>query len=326
MRSRAWTRLAVRAFAVVLFVSGSRLAGQEAAEPYLQSVRANAVRIRAGAATGFGFIVGLGERTVLIATAEHTLDKATAPPQVCFMDRPDPCAEGRWVYRDDPRAEGDPDLDLALIEVGYPDRLPWRPDVLGAAPVAGQLAWFIGRNEEWYLPGTPGRILWADPRAGSLRYTGLAVAEGVSGAPILVPDGIVGMHRGSSGDDASEGVLLSVIRNRVEERMGVQWILVPRQACAEQRAPANILTNRWVVVRFSWHRAAPAMEAMARLRCAGMLTLPSPRWESAVDEREIVYRNGDLRSARVLQTLLNPLGRIETRLGTPEGELEVILP
>ncbi|HEU4882335.1 MAG TPA: hypothetical protein VFT45_08825 [Longimicrobium sp.] len=321
-----WTRRVARAFVPVLFLSGGRLAGQEAAEPYLQSVRANAVRVRAGAATGFGFIVGLGERTLLIATAEHTLDNANGPPQVCFMERPDPCAEGKVVYVDDPRAPGDPDLDLALIEVGYPDRLPWRPDVMGAAPMTGQPAWFIGRNEEWYVPPVPGRIVASDPRAGSVRYTGLSVAQGVSGAPILVPGGIVGMHRESAGDDASEGVLLSVIRNRVEERLGRQWILVPRRACGAQGAQAGILANRWVIVRFSWRRAAPAMEAMARLRCAGALPLPSPLWESAGGEREIVYRNGDLRSARLLQTLLTPLGRIETRIGTPEGELEIVLP
>ena len=59
-----------------------------------------------------GFIVGLGERTVLIATAEHTLEHTTDDPQVCFVERPDACSEGKVVYLDDPRASGDPDAML----------------------------------------------------------------------------------------------------------------------------------------------------------------------------------------------------------------------
>lgn len=319
-------RFGARGLVLLLLPFGPRLAAQEGAGAYVQSVRGNVALVRAGALTGFGFIVGLGERTVLIATAEHTLEHTTAPPEVCFLERPDACSAGAVVYLDDPRAPGDPDLDLALIEVAYPDRIPWRPDVMGTAPAAGEPAWFIGRNEDWFVPDTPGRILASDPRTGSLRYTGLPVAEGVSGAPVLVPDGIVGMHTGSAGEDASEGVLLSAIRNRVEGRLGRQWILVPRRECDPHDPAAGILANRWITVRFSRQQAAAALEAMARLRCLGALTLPGPLWEAPRSEREVVYRSGDLRSARALQALLASLGRIETRLGEPEGELELILP
>ena len=319
-------RLGPRGIFLFLFPLGPGLAAQEGPVAFVQSVRGNVALVRAGGATGFGFIVGLGERTVLIATAEHTLEHTTDDPQVCFVERPDACSEGKVVYLDDPRASGDPDLDLALIEVAYPDRLPWRPDVMGATLLAGTPAWFIGRNEDWFIPDTPGRILASDARAGSLRYTGLPVAEGVSGAPILVPDGIVGMHRESSGDDGAEGVLLSTIRNRVEERLGRQWILVPRVACDEHSEAAGILANRWIAVRFSRRQAPAALEAMARLRCLGVLTLPIPLWDAPGGEREVVYSSGDLRSARVLQTLLSSLGRIETRLGEPEGEMEIVLP
>jgi hypothetical protein len=326
MSARARIRRGTRVVALLLLSAGHRLAAQEP-DAFLQSVRGNVVHVRAGAAAGFGFIVGLGEGTVLIATAEHTLDGADGAPRICFLERPNACAEGEVVYVDDPRAPGDPDLDLALIEVAYPDRLPWRPDVMGATPPAGEPAWFIGRNEDWFVPDAPGRILSSDAAGGDLAYTGMAVAAGVSGAPILVRTGIVGMHRESTGgEDESRGVLLDAIRNRVEERLGRQWVLVPRAACPADDGARRILANRWVTVRFPWHRAASAMNAMARLRCVGALPLPRPLWEGIEGEREIVYRTGDLRSARLLQTVLSPLGRIEPRLGSPDGEMELILP
>lgn len=325
MSAGTLARVGTRALLLLLIAPGQALTAQEDVATYLQSVRSNVVRVEAGSMAGFGFIVGLGERTVLIATAEHTVQDENAVPRICFLERPAPCPEGTLVYRDDPRAPGDPDLDLALIETPYPVRLPWRPDVLGVAPSAGEPAWFIGRNEGWFLPATPGRILSSDAATGDLAYTGMLVAAGVSGAPILVSDGIVGMHLESSGANGdSRGILLGAIRNRVEERLGRQWVLVPRATCPHD-VTQRILANRWVTVRFPWHRAAAALDAMARLRCAGALPLPSPLWEAPGGEREIIYRNGDLRSARVLQTLLSPLGRIETRLGVPEGELELIL-
>jgi hypothetical protein len=314
------------AFALLLLAHARPLGAQEDTGAFLQSARANVVRVVVGSNTGFGFIVGLGERSLLIATAEHTLEGTDGPPLVCFLETPGPCAEGT-AYPDDPRAAGDLDLDLALIDVPYPERLAWRPDVMGRVPAAGEPAWFIGRNETWFIPAAPGRIVASDPARGDLTYTALPVAAGVSGAPILVPSGIVAMHRESSGDDeGSRGILLSLIRNRVEERLGRQWILVPRATCGRDAA-SSVLANRWVVVRFPWHRAAAALDAMARLRCLGALTLPAPRWERTEGQREIVYRSGDLRSARYLQSVLAPLGRIETRSGEPEGaELEIILP
>ncbi|HEU4560056.1 MAG TPA: hypothetical protein VFS20_19555 [Longimicrobium sp.] len=321
------------AYASVLFLvsQGQRLAAQETPRTFLESARANVVLIhgRPGV-TGFGFIAGLGERTVLIATPKHVVKDTTVVTitvdtvSVCFLGRMD-CTRGPVIYWSDARGSGDAALDLAVIEVSYPSRLPWRPDVMGATPTAGEPAWFIGRNQTWFLPDTPGRILSSEADSGSLLYTGLQVAEGVSGAPILVTSGIIGMHLESARSDESRGLLLETIRTRLETRLRRQWVLVPRVTCPEQDGARRVLANRWVVVRFPWYRAAPAMEAMARLRCVGALTLPSPIWESSEGEREVVYRNGDLRSARVIQTVLASLGRIEPRLGTPEGELELIV-
>lgn len=327
-------RLTIYAFVLLLASYGRRLAAQDDPRLFLESVRTNVVVINGRPEfTGFGFIVGLGERTVLIVTPKHVVRDPRGMmipvdtinyPKICFFDRKD-CSKGHVLYLGDSLAPGDSILDLAVIEVPYPSGLPWRPDVMGATPTAGEPAWFIGRNQTWFLPDTPGRILSSDAGSGDLAYTGLQVAEGVSGAPILVTNGMAGMHLNSASSDESRGLLLETIRTRVETRLRRQWVLVPRSTCSEQDGARSVLANRWVVVRFPWYRAASAMQAMARLRCVGALTLPSPIWETSEGEREVVYRNGDLRSARVLQTLLSSLGRIEPRLGIPEGELELIV-
>lgn len=303
------------------------LSAQQDRSSPAHSARANVVRVIAGATDGFGFIVGLGERKLLIATAEHTLQADDAAPRVCFLDRGEPCPVGRVVYVDDPVA-GQPDLDLALVEVEYPEDLAWRPDLMAQPPEAGEPAWFIGRDAEWYIPAEPGRIVAADPAGQVVEYAGLPVAEGVSGAPILVPAGIAAMHVESAGGNGpARGVALAAVRDRVVDRLRRQWVLVPRAQCRQQDAHREVLAGRRIVVSFPWSRAAPAMDAMARLRCLGALTLPRPLWgaETRTDPG-ITYRGGDLRTARTLQTVLAPLGRLDARLGEPRGDAELWLP
>lgn len=293
----------------------------------LRSTRSNVVRVIAGGATGFGFVVGLGARTLLIATAEHTLDDGGVAPRICFLGRGEPCPTGTVVYVDDPEP-GRPDLDLAIVEVEYPEGLAWRPDVMARPPAAGEPAWFIGRDADWYVPAVPGRIVATDPAGHGVLYEALPVAQGVSGAPVLTPDGIAAMHVESAGGDGhSRGIALAAIRDRVVDRLRRQWVLVPPARCPRQDAHGEVLAGQRIVVNFSWNHAASAMEAMARLRCLGALTLPRPLWSPQAGAGPgITYRSGALRTARTLQTVLAPLGRLDARLGTPQDDAELWLP
>jgi hypothetical protein len=293
------------------------------ARDFVASLKGNVVRVVAGGETGFGFIVGLGAGKLLIATAEHTLAGGDASPRICFLDHPEPCPTGSVVYVDDP-VPGQPDLDLALIEVAYPAGLVWRPDVMATDPTAGQPVWFIGRDQDWYIPDAPGRIV-AREDTGTVRYAGLALAQGVSGAPIVTEAGIVAMHTDSEGEAGQAwGVALDEIRMRVVQRLRGTWALVPRGRCEAQGAYRGVLAGRWFTVHFDGSRPQAALDAMARLRCLGAGTLPRPAWSAAAWTGDgIVYGSGDLRTARTLQAVLAPLGRFDTHLGQPEGEAEL---
>lgn len=294
---------------------------------FVESLKGNVVRVVARQGTGFGFIVGIDERALLIATAEHTLAGGETAPAICFHGRPEPCPTGAVAWVDDAVA-GEPDLDLALIVVAYPDGLAWRPDAMAAAPAAGEPAWLIGRDAEWFVPDVPGRVLARDD-SGTLRYTGLPVAAGTSGAPIVTTAGIVAMHASSEGGDGpARGVALADIRDRVRqrarERLRARWVLVPRQECAAQAAHRPVLAGRSIAVHFDWARPDAALAAMSTLHCLGARTVPRPVWDAAARAGDgVTYRSGDLRLARALQTVLAPAGRLDAHLGEPAGDAEV---
>jgi hypothetical protein len=292
-------------------------------EPYAASLKANVVRVVAKNGMGFGFITAIGDHTILIATAEHTLSGGDVAAKVCFLDQSEPCSTGNVVYVDDP-VPGRPDLDLALIEVPYPDGLIWRPDAMATPATRGEPVWFIGRDMDWFIPGAPGRIV-ARADSGTVAYADLPVAEGVSGAPVVTASGIVAMHTNSEGTGGqAQGVALTEIRTRVAERRRWQWILVPKRECAADDASRQALTGRSVVVHFDWARPAPALDAMAALHCLGARTIPKPVWTTGEwGAGGIVYRSGDLRMARALQSVLAADGRLDAHLGEPAQDAEV---
>ncbi|HEX6048356.1 MAG TPA: hypothetical protein VFZ21_03785 [Gemmatimonadaceae bacterium] len=297
--------------------------GTEQDDAYLTSLKANVVRVIAKEGMGFGFVTAIGDRTLLIATAEHTLSGGDAEPMVCFLGMSEPCPTGSVIYVDDP-VPGRPDLDLALIEAPYPEGLVWRPDAMPPAPAPNDAAWFIGRDQDWFIPGTPGRIV-ALGDTGTVTYADLPLAEGVSGAPIVTSGGILAMHVNSDGSGAhARGVALGEIRSRVADRRQWHWLLVPRRECLGDDANRRALGGRTVVVHFDWTRPGNALAAMATLHCLGARTIPAPVWTTAGWTGDgITYRSGDLRTARALQTVLAPQGRLEARLGTPTRDAEV---
>jgi hypothetical protein len=294
-------------------------------ETDLSSLKGNVARIDAGANTGFGFIVGLGDRELLVATAWHTLrELATDTLTVCFAHRGETCGVGKVVYVAD-AIGSQPALDMAIVRTFYPEGLAWRPDALGGRPRVGEPVWFIGRSHEWYIPSESGRASALDAAKQLVSYKGLEVAEGVSGAPIISAGGIVAMHVESvGGDGEARGVDVHAIRQRVVEGLRAQWVLVPRAQCAEQGAHARVLAGRDIVVHFDSRQLDAGLDAIARLNCLGARTLPRPVWIGEPwPGNGITYVSGDLRAARTVQSVLTPLGRLDTRLGKAQGGLEI---
>jgi hypothetical protein len=289
----------------------------------VSSLKGNVARIDAGPSTGFGLIVGLADRDLLVATAWHTVRNLPSDTvTVCFAHRGEHCAPGTVVYVADAIGT-QPALDLAIVRTRYPDGLVWRPDAFGGRPRAGDPLWFIGRSRDWYIPNEAGQVIAFDAAKQVISYKGLEVAEGVSGAPIISPSGIIAMHVESTGGDGeARGVDIHAIQQRVVEALRAQWLLLARPQCTSQNAHARVLSGRDVVVHFDGRQPEAALSAMAWLNCLGARALPrlgSDTWPG----NGITYASGELRLARTVQSLLAPLGRLDTRLGNAEGGVEL---
>lgn len=298
-------------------------AGQaDTVQSQLSSMKGNVVRVIAENASGFGFVVGIDDRKLLIATAEHTV-ATDSEPQICILDQSEPCTTGAVIYVDDP-VPGEPDLDLAVVELEFPAWITWRPDLQAPEPVAGDSVWFIGRDIDWYIPPTPGRVV-APADNEHVSYLGLPVASGVSGAPIVSRHGIVAMHVRSDGaNGAAHGIALREIKRRVEGRLAKRWVLVPQADCSQHASQVPVLSGRAFTVHFDWARPSAGLGAIALLQCFGTWAQPQPVWRSEEWLHEgIVYASGDLRTARALQTILTSVGRLDTELGEPRGDGEL---
>ena len=289
------------------------------------SLKGNVARIDAGASTGFGFIVGMTDRALLIATAWHTLrDLTTDTVTVCFAHRGETCGAGTVIYVAD-AIGSQPALDLAIVRTPYPEGLVWRPDAFGTRPGIGDQVRFIGRSRDWYIPNDAGRAGPVDAAKQLVAYTGLEVAEGVSGAPIVSGNGIVAMHVESDGGHGeARGVDVQAIRRRIVDGLRAPWVLVPLAPCAEQGAHARALSGRDIAVHFDARQPDAGLNAIARLNCLGARALPRPVWSGeAWPGNGIVYASGELRAARTVQSVLATLGRLDTRLGNAEGGVEI---
>jgi hypothetical protein len=315
-------RCAVRVAGALTFILActAQTAAQDA---FVASLVDNVVHVRS-AGSGFGFIVGLRPGELLIATARHTLGDSWEPQvQVCFPPRGEQCDSARVAYFAD-AVGNQPALDLVILAVADPGGLAWRPDAEASAANDDEV-WVIGRSTQWWVSPRPGRVIDHDVDARHLVYRDLDVAPGVSGAPIIGRDGIVAMHiQEARSEQEARGLELAAIRERVTERVDGAWILVPRATCENAPPQLRALAGMTVLVHMDAQRPDRALQTIAALHCLGARGLPHPLAEGpALDQ--IVYRSGDLRTARALQLLLAPHGRIETRLGEPQHDAEIWL-
>ena len=319
--------MTLRVFALALVLvswSGPVVAAQSSSiDGYLATLTHNVVRVRA-AGSGFGFIVGLRGGELLIATARHTLgDDWDAKPEVCFAPRGEVCRTSTVVYWADPIGN-QPALDLVILAVPDPGSIMWRPDVEANAAV-GDDVWVIGRSSQWWVSPEPGRVAGRDSAARQLQYRDLAVAAGVSGAPIISRRGIVAMHlQETRSDQEARGLDLMAILERVTERVGGSWVLLAPSDCRSAPAESRELSGRTFVVHLDPSRPAAALRVIAALHCAGVRTMPHLVVDPASWQGDgVVYGAGDLRTGRAIQRLLASLIRLETRLGSPTADAEL---
>lgn len=285
----------------------------------------NVVGVTSGNGTGFGFIVGIDGPDLLIATAYHTVSASSdGSASVCYADGDRPCASASVKYVAD--AIGSlPQIDLAILATAWPEGLLWRPDLLAPRPSPGTPARFIGRSQAWYIPEEPGRVTAYDADRQLLSYVDLDVAEGVSGAPIVTDEGIVAMHIESDGRAGeARGIDIHDIRSRIEDSSIGTFLLVAPASCEQHEPHRRALEDRAINVHFDAQGPDAGIAAVALLNCIGAHARPSPVWnDEAWPGAHVVYPSGDVRAARAVQSVLAPLGRLETRLGDTSAALEV---
>ncbi len=140
---------------------------------------------------GFGFVTGVRDGEVYIATANHTVRgdfEDAVSVQAAHHQH-----QGR-VFNATLLSTHDSTIDLAVLTVRIPEKTALLFDVVsGEAAKRGQAVKFIGRSGTWFTPARPGLVNDVNEAQHEIIVEGLPVAVGTSGAPLISDDGIVGM-------------------------------------------------------------------------------------------------------------------------------------
>ena len=116
--------------------------------------------------------------------------------------------------------------------------------------------WFIGRDEEWYVPAANGLISSPNPNAdGWLDADMPNLRPGSSGGPLVTNTGIIGMVKAKSIDD-TRVLSIECIKNAVRD-WGYQWELVNANESSSIVRPDDkskdlVGRSNWLPVTGSW--------------------------------------------------------------------------
>ena len=142
--------------------------------------------------SGFGFIVGERAGLFYIVTADHVVrnqNLIAATPAITFFQDQGNEYQGALLTTHLMQSAG----DVAVIRVQAPSGLSWQTAARsGVAAERGDDVRFIGVQGQWLVPFKPGAVNSVDP-SGTIRFEGLAIRTGTSGAPLVGDKGILGM-------------------------------------------------------------------------------------------------------------------------------------
>jgi Trypsin-like peptidase domain len=181
-------------------ISADETRAQVGGEALANNLRNNVVRVVTQFSddpvqqNGFGFVVGERGGFLYIVTANHVVrgdvgDRVPIATGVFFFQDQGKEYRGDLLTTNLRRSEG----DVAVVRVQTPPGLSWRHDVrTNVVPARGADVWFVGLSENWYVPPRSGAISGVEPN-GTIRFEGLNVRQGASGAPLIAETGILGM-------------------------------------------------------------------------------------------------------------------------------------
>ena len=188
-------------FLLMLCLSNNLILTQTTAVDRAETLKGNVVSISALGEDGFGFITGEWQGELFIVTAAHVVEAARDAGEAVDIK----------FFNDYREYKGKIiqllSNDIALLSIKKPNNLNWQVSCLGFAK-KGDVAAFIGRNTDWYIPvgnsvqGAINRF-----QGNSIIVDILSVQRGTSGAPLITASGIVGMIV------ATDGVQVTVRTN-----------------------------------------------------------------------------------------------------------------
>jgi len=225
-------RLSFLSVFITLFtVANLPAAAQKGGEKRANELRSNVIAIEAvwndgleSVKNGFGFIVGSKNGLVYIATAHHLIHREenieADSIKARLFDTSEPIdAKSIGIV------EGKK-FDLGVISIEWPLNVDWSDRVLVPeenTPERSDEVWFIGRDLEWHVPTSPGRI--GKFSSGEIKVENLQLRLGVSGAPLVTSSGIIGMILRDI-KDVSEGVALSIsVIENILKKSNIPWQL-----------------------------------------------------------------------------------------------------
>lgn len=198
-------------------------------EELVLALRSNVVAIEAAwpdgqTKDGFGIVIGEEDGTAYIATALHVLRGGPGASQrpnltVRYYGRPTQATEGEMLsFVAD-------QLDLGVIAAAWPSDLEWENNAFAVDEQSltfGDPVWFIGRDQDWYVPASEGAFNRASVVNRRLYVDDLPVRIGTSGAPLLSSHGIIGMIIRDASANEAIAVPITDIR-AVSLEWGLPW-------------------------------------------------------------------------------------------------------
>ena len=192
--------------------------GRDVAEQLKPNVVQLTVKFGDKTSHGFGFVVGERSGNLYVVTAKHVVrvDEPGVETEVCaqFYER-----RGKFIKTNLLHLSVT-EVDLALLEVPKPFKeYTWKA-LCYADLKKGDPVWFVGRNQEWFVPIEPGYVQ-EQPFLGRFYVEGLNVMPGSSGAPLISEEGIVGMII-EGGEDVI-ALSIDTVRQVVEDKWNYPW-------------------------------------------------------------------------------------------------------
>lgn len=228
---------------------------QVAADEIVNPLRGNVVAVRrkgsgdSVVAAGFGFIVGERGNRLYIVTANHVArntDGNREPDrsrgvavrealEVMFY-----MSDDRWQHANLLEHFAAKPQDLAVIETPLPSGFTWKRNcaadihsLIAMSPsknIRGLPAVFIGRQTDvknlWFVPSAPGSIGGNPNTSSLLSFEITTVLSGTSGAPVVTPDGIIGMILQDEGGGVARALSIDFIQRALAEWQ-YEWSLLP---------------------------------------------------------------------------------------------------